>query len=263
MESQVAFEESFSALQHFAKKFTALSEELYATVKCKSSDHLGTVAVPFLRRQIDHLDSAFAIAPRRDTILIARTQFEGLCRLSWIELDPGERALRWRAFSYVHDWRQIRKARKRGEIISKDEEHRVNEGLSKFADVLHSKKALKAIENDKNLPEDPYIQSAAGEVTIREICDEVGAEFAYRSFYNQSSDWQHWGTGGVGSIFDMGGNTVMAKPYCFRSALGSLKLGIHALASTASIVNKHFDLGRTEELSGLVHDFEAWLDGQS
>lgn len=64
-----------------------------------------------------------------DSILIARSMLEGLSQLLWAAQAPEERPLRWRTFSFVLDWRLMRKRMAAGEAVTEDQRATIENGL--------------------------------------------------------------------------------------------------------------------------------------
>ena len=123
------------SLRDRAEKLVDLSEKLSKEIKCDENDHLGCMAVLFLYRQIDHLQSIITLIPNKDTILIARSMIEGLCQILWAAQQPEERPLKWRAFAYVSDWRLIEAKRSRGEQIDLQEQQDIDKATERWMEL--------------------------------------------------------------------------------------------------------------------------------
>jgi hypothetical protein len=73
------------------------------------TDHMGFMGLCFMSKQIEHLRSICLLIDGhqyRDANLISRVMIEGTARLYWAGLKQPDRPLRWRAYSWVEEFRK-------------------------------------------------------------------------------------------------------------------------------------------------------------
>jgi hypothetical protein len=168
-------------------------------VNYRESDHFGFMSLFFLSKQLTHAISLLRLGECRDVVLIARTMFEGYFYHRWVQRDPATRALQWRAFVLVHDWRKLR-GMTPDHLDQGEYDRRWKETVERLAepenrDVLLTPQARKCLANGQPLPDDPYIKKWP-DIQMREILEEAeaiaGVGQIYTDLYKALSGYHHW-----------------------------------------------------------------------
>src|SRR3989304_3640237 len=71
-------------------------------------DHFAFMLLCFLSKQKEHLESVITLVNAQlysDAMIIARNMIEGLGNIYWVSMDMNKRALRWRKYCVVTDYR--------------------------------------------------------------------------------------------------------------------------------------------------------------
>ena len=117
-------QQTLSGLEIWINKLVGMVHEIVVSAEYLDDDHLGFMALCFLVRQTNHIQSIVKLIPNRDSILIARSMVEGLYQLLWAAQEPTKRPLKWRVFAYVHDWRLLQKKIACGELIDPNQQQK-------------------------------------------------------------------------------------------------------------------------------------------
>ncbi len=153
---------------------------------------------------------------------------EGMCQLFWADKDTG-RAIQWRAFAWVNNWRLMEE--KKGEMIPAKKRNEINFQMKKYEDIFTKPKYKKLNSEGKAIATDPYYENWRCGVSIKSICDDVGASQLYDKLYGPFSDWQHWGAGAFGLMLETSDEkiTYRGQPSDSNS---SLAVGFQCLIQT-------------------------------
>ena len=250
-------------LHKWVKRLLALSKGVFKNVKYSENDHLGFMALCFLSKQIDHMQSIVTLIPSRDTILVARSMIEGLCQLLWAAQEPAIRPLQWRAFACIHDWRLLQEKIAQGEKVPPKDRTAIKKRLKKYGDQFLKKNAKTAKTLGKPLPPDPYHDNWRCGYQLQQICESVGGADLYRYLYGPFSDWHHWGVGGLGKAIKLQGNQVVYTSLSPSDLASALASGFQCLLETIELTDKHLSLGLESKISELRDDYVAYRQAQS
>jgi len=255
-------ERNLPGLRQWVNRLTTLANEMIANIQYSEEDHLGFMALCFLSKQIDHMQSIVTLIPRRDAILVARSMIEGLLQLLWAAREPTTRPLQWRAFAYVHDWRVMQTKMTRGETVTPECHSVIDNALQKYGDQFLTKKAREARTQQTPLPPDPYYDNWRCGFQLRQICESVGGADLYRSLYEPFSDWQHWGVRGFGEAIGRQGHRVVYLSLSSSDSAAALACGFQCLLQTAELTDKHLSIGLASKISDLHKEYIAWHQAQ-
>jgi hypothetical protein len=222
----------------------------------REDDHFGFMAALFLCKQVEHARSILSLAPRRDTVLIARSMVEGLCLLLWAQ--DGDRALRWRAFAYVHDWRLMKLRESRGESTDPEHSARIESALASLGPMVLTAKAGNAKAKNEALPVDPYETHWHIDFRLRQFCREHGVEQLYTEAYDPFSDWHHWGVGGLGGAIRRSDDRIHYDVESLEDSAVSLAAAFQCVLQTTQVVSQRLDLGVENSLTDLRARYLAW-----
>lgn len=208
-------------------------------------DHFAFMSLSFLSAQIEHTGSLLVLIKNqeyRDATLIARCMIEGLAQLVWARSDAQERGRRWRAFSYVTDWRKARRLLAIGKGVDDGQHQQIETAIKTLGDEFLTRKAANAKREGKPLPDDPYCENWTGH-PISKLLEKVGAEVLYKTHYKSFSAWHHWSPEGIGPTIKRSGAHVEFRSPSVDEAVRSLVVAFQCLFQTADMVNQHLALG--------------------
>jgi hypothetical protein len=227
--------------------------------RIREDDHFGFMAALFLCKQVEHARSIHRLATRRDVVLIARSMVEGLCLLLWAR--DGDRALRWRAFAYIHDWRLMKRRASEGESIDPQHRARIESSLASLGSMVLSPKARKAMANNLPTPGDPYERHWHAGFSLRQFCEEHGVKQLYTEAYDPFSDWHHWGVGGLGGAIKRSSDLIQYDRESLDDCAVSLAASFQCILQTTQVVSERFDLALENSLADLRERYLAWHRG--
>jgi len=251
-------EKDLPALRQWVERSLALANKITDNVQYKEDDHIAFMALCFLSKQIDHTKSILTLMPSRDVILIARSMIEGLCQLLWAAKDANSLPLRWRAFSWVHDWRVMQAKNALGGFIEPESRTAIQDALIQYGDQFLTNDAIKARKKGVSLPADPYHKNWRTGYPLRQIFKEVGGDDLYRKLYGPFSDWQHWGSGGLGDAITRQGNQIVYSSLSPTDIASALAVAFQCLLETTKLIDEHLGFGLTLEISKLHDEYVAW-----
>lgn len=251
-------ERDLFGLRQWVTRLLTLANEILVNAQCSEEDHLGFMALCFLSKQIDHMQSIVTLIPNRDATLVARTMIEGLCQLLWAARNPATRPLQWRAYVWVHDWRVMQARTARGETVTPDQRRAIENALQKYGDQFLTRKAKAARSKQTPLPPDPYRNNWRLGVQLREIFESIEGADLYREIYEPFSDWHHWGAGAVGKAIGRQGNRVVYSSLSSTDSATALASGFQCLYQTAELTDEHLSIGLVSKISEVRNEYGAW-----
>ncbi len=251
-------QQALSGLEAWINKLLDLANETIEGAECLDDDHLGFMALCFLSRQIDHVQSIVKLVPNRDAILIARSMIEGLCQLLWAAQNPMERPLKWRTFAYIHDWRLQQVKIDRGESIDLNQQKSNELGIQEYGNLFYTREAKSAISQNHPLPTDPYHKNWTCGTQVKQICDCVDAGDLHKEIYSSFSDWHHWGTAGIGESLSWTENKVTFSSSSSSNSAMALATGFQCLLQTIELTNEHLSLARESQIVSIRDGYIKW-----
>lgn len=248
-------------LQKLRNTQTALSKgisiatAMLGIIRHQVDDHFAFMAATFFAKQIGHAEAMLLLNDHQDTQLIARSMLEGMCYLFWAYRDNPARALRWRQYSYVLDWRYLRSLDAAGIPVEAERRTAVEAAIAAHGGAFHSDKARKCIKQGKPLPLDPYEFDWAGQ-TIRSVFLEVNSVKVYEKSYSWFSAWHHWSPGGIGLALSEVGDDIVLHTRLPKTACESANLAAAALYDTCTLVNTSLKLAFHTQLDAFKSSLE-------
>ncbi len=212
-----------------------LGSEILKSVRHAEDDHYAFMAATFLAKQIGHAEAILVLDDHQDTQLIVRSMLEGMCYLFWAYRDNPTRALRWREFSYVVDWRYMRSLDATGKPVEPERRAEVDSRIQARGQQFMTEKAQKCMRQGRPLPADPYEYEWTGQ-SIRSIFSEVNSLRVYDKAYASLSAWHHWSPGGIGLALTTAGDLNVLLTRSAASATESARLAAAALGDTCLMV---------------------------
>ena len=162
------------------------------------------VANLFFEMQAEHLRAATTLLRTKNFLslkVLGRTMFEGMVLLLWINGKRDERAMKWRAWSSVTNWRLLREKDAAGVSVEASERKRVEERITQFGHLFLRSKP----KND-----DPYVYSWTR--SVKQMAAESSIlETLYYPVYQLDSGWVHWDVGAIGQLLTNEGGRLERK----------------------------------------------------
>ena len=242
-------------LTRHVRELLILARRIEGRILISDEDHFGFMSAFYLSKQIVHLRSILTLLDAdqsSDAPLVARVMIDGMVSLLWTSRDPERRALDWRSFSFVSDYRILLQKRKDGVVVDPAEEAWLLDQLQEKCDRFLTNRARKASAKGEPLPEDPYrnkwtIDKDGKAVQIESMFQDVDGEELY-GLYSHMSDWVHWNPRGIGTKIQRGVAEIAFAPNPPTDAAIALTSSFQSLHQTAEVVNEHFKLGFESDL---------------
>ena len=225
----------------------------------RTDDDLVFMALCFVAKQLDHIESMRRLVPSKDTGLIARTILEGMTQLYWAYEDP-VRASRWRAFAIVEEWELMPVWESDGMDVSAHRDA-IQDAIEQFKHLIYTKKALAAEEAGTDIPDRPFHPNWRGGVPVSEILQRPeNREFKAR-FYGPLSAWVHWSSGAFADRLRPTGEGMAFESESFAHSASALVLAVYTtwecLLLLAGLLGNETAI---IELEDFRERFEQWLD---
>jgi hypothetical protein len=234
----------------------ALARRCTAGVEFKRDDDFAFMALFFQAKQIEHTDGVLKLESHADTELIARSMLEGLWLLKWAYKEPAARALRWRYFAWIHDWRVLRDRDAAGRATEVSVRAAIEEAVKAYGPTFYTSKAKHAVSQKQPLPDDPFVTNWAG-IQIRQIAEAVGDLDLYVSAYDDFSNRHHWDPAGIAQGVQQTGDVLDYDASSPNSEAGGLAVAYQCLFGVCSIVNEYFNLNQNDKLTALLTAYLA------
>lgn len=222
-------------------------------IEIQASDAFGFMAAAFFYRQRAHLDSLVRLGDSRDVILVARTMFEGSQLLLWASIDKA-RAEDWQLFQIIENWRRVREALGRGEVIDLKLVQRVDGALRLHCDRFRDAKS-----------EDGYRRHWRHRAdSIKRIYESTGDDSGdLYDLYVQLSDWNHWGIQSVSeALYPQDNGPITFAPASLSEAFRANLLGFRSAARVADACFRHCGLlTEAQSLAEIVRCSFDWMSG--
>lgn len=259
---------SLPALLKYVRRLRAIAESMEKHLRIDDEDHVGFMCTFFLSKQLIHAKSVLMLVDSgqfSDSTPIARMMIDGMISLRWASKNPSKRALDWRSFVLISDFRLMLSKKRRSEFVDQANERGLRDRLEKECQRFLTKNARKALQKGESLPEDPYrnkwpLGDSGKTVQIEDAFAEVG-EHALYELYSDMSDWVHWNVRGIGTKIERAEGSVVFRPNPPNDAAMALASAFQALFQTMELVNDYLRLGFNDELKKIrdqyVNDMTA------
>jgi len=215
-----------------------------AIPRTASDDHFAFMALCFLDKQIEHIESILILLKEgsyRDATLVARSMIEGTGQLLYAAQDPQKRAKQWKDFAAVTSRRKLQKALNAGNASDATQQANVENLLKIQGPQFYTKKALDAAAKGKPLPDNPYWRNWTG-MSYTDVLNEVKADKLLDFVYGPFSEWHHWSPEGfITSIKRVGDDQIHFVKPPLHVAAQSLTCAFQCLWQMANTVD-HFVL---------------------
>lgn len=223
-----------------------------------SDDYLGWMSVHFFDKQLGHAAAVRILDGHRDAALVARSMLEGLCFLKWSSHDT-KRALRWHCFSVIDEWRSLRASPRPHTADLAGRLDELASYLATFGDVLLTKKARRALNSARELPEDPFIRTWY-DAKLQDIFALVSASDLYTGPYGMAGDWHHWSPTGLLRANEYENREIRYVVSSPVEHASSLATACQCVAETSDFVVQHFQLPNCEKLATAIDAYINEVD---
>jgi hypothetical protein len=222
----------------------------------RDNDHFGFMTILFIKKQIEHLKSILILIDNNqelDSVLIARSMIEGYSQLEYASKDKQQRAYRWRAFSWITDWRLARSEILSGHNVDEKQLNLINKSAKHISELFLRKNRsfIELQKNDKDI-KDPFKNKWINE-NYSEIIQKLNRNIFYE-LYVPFSAWHHWCPSGIGKIIKLFSNKIIYNKAAPDQAASSIAIGMHCLLQTLEIFDFHFKLKIDQEITKFRND---------
>jgi len=251
-------EEERSIIAHLRQMWELGLKKLNTASSCTEDDHWRFMCGSFVARQIFHAESLVALVDQKqsaDASLISRTMMEGAMHLLYTSHDPQERALDWRMYVIVEDFRYMKRQEEDGNVIDPEEKAYLLKRLPECDRLLRSKEAAKKAYGQP-MADDPYRRHWYNESTFEDVAKAVKGENLY-PLYQRNSKWGHWSSAGFGDVLCKENELSRFTPYNADLSAECLMVGFQALYHTLIVTDQAFSWGILEQLNNMRDSFIA------
>ena len=232
-------EETADSLKDICQDLWEISGKIRNT-KVDDNDHLGFMSLCFLSKQTDHVDAILKLYPHHDIQLISRTMIEGLTQLLWCFKYP-KKALQWRAFAWVSDWRLSKSIIANGQNVPDEDIKAIEKSMKVYGDIFKKKKNLS--------DSDPYHSNWKCGKSLKDVSSEVEGDSLYKMLYSPFSDWQHWGVTSMGAMIKRKENSISYGGNNPKTQLcAPLAVAFQCLYQVLKLVDEHHNVDISEQL---------------
>lgn len=169
-------------------------------------------------------------------VVTGRTMFEGMTQLLWMNQDRESRAMKWRAWAHVVDWRTLQMRDREGLPVTSQERERV-EGNIRVSGRLFRKSKPKG--------SDPYVINWTP--PIWRMAKDIGLYDLYDSVYQEDSQLVHWATGGLARSLIPQGSKLACDFAQERLEIRAINTVFHSAWHMFYNAARWFDLGAAPE----------------
>lgn len=254
-------QQDLPSLRQWVNDLLRLANSVLEQAQYSEDDHFGFMALCFLSKQTSHTRSILTLGEAKDVGLIARSMLEGLCQLLWAANDPHTRALRWRAFAWVHDWRTMQTQIAAGESVNAEQGTAIEEALRHYGDQFLTRRARAARQGGERELDDPYCSNWTGH-SVRQIFDWVKGERLYARLYKPFSDWHHWSPSGLATAVSSRQGGVVYSSTSVADAATALATAFQCLLRTIDLADGYLGLGFAPRVAELRRNYITWHQAQ-
>jgi len=226
-------------------------------------DHFAFMLLCFLSKQYEHSASVLNLVNSEsysDAMIIARNMIEGVAIINWVSKDKNKRALRWRKYCIVTDYRIALKLNMgdKNKIDKSILDRLENDGEEYLCERLRKPKIQK-----NNLSIDPYKQywlfdDDGIEVKIYNLFDEDDKRLY--DIYSDMSDWIHWNVNRIGGRLKRDNTEVGYFGNPPRDGCLALSSAFLSLFQLMDVVNQHLKLDYDSVLNNLSENYKRKMN---
>ena len=254
-------EKDFPILKKLVEKLKDLLHQNFVKrFEYPKDDHFSFMLLCFLSKQNEHLESVLSLVNSElysDAMIISRNMIEGIGIINWVSKDKNIRALRWRKYCIVTDYRIALKKHKGDKSkIDKD----IIDRLEKEGEEYLCERLRKPIVQKNNLTIDPYKQywlfdDDGKEVNTYSLFEE-GDKQLYE-IYSDMSDWVHWNVNRIGTRLIREKSEVGYFKNPIQDGCLALSSAFLSLFYLMEVANQHLKLNYDELLANISESYKV------
>lgn len=256
MAGKIDYNVEIAKLRSYAVELANLTLDILAQSKHEEYDHLMFMTSTFACKQLDHVKSVLTLADSeqyKDALSIARVMIEGYAILLWANREPTERPLNWRAYGLIDQFK-----RSFGQPNYSEHQEYLETMLDRYCRKYlkneHKTKLQRDIIPDNYLGtwrrDNDNDKNKFMKITIEKVFEDVGLKENHDSLYDSASGWLHWDSFSMAETIERRADGSIAfgedPQYLGAAALAS---AIQALFGSASLLDKHLQLGFSDRLA--------------
>lgn len=233
----------------------ALSRESACNIRFADEDHFAFMALVFHAKQVEHAEAVLLLGDHPDASLIARSMMEGMWQLKWAAQDAKERALRWRMFSVIYDWRVLQQKIAAGSPeLTVARQRKIEGRLPDAHEQFLTRRARDRRDKGLPLPADPYQATWSG-MAARDLAEATGDLELYAGPYEDFSDRHHWSPAGIGFSIRQRGVRLYYEGKAATSVATALSVAFQCLMEVSLALTEHLATGFEDRLMALTERY--------
>jgi hypothetical protein len=237
------------------RELIQLSHDCVRNVGFTDDDHFAFMGLFFHAKQIEHAEGVLQLGSHPDSSLVARSMLEGMWQLKWAAQAAEERALRWRMFAIIYDWRVMREKLAVGAADMTEARRRKIEGrLPEAHETFLSNRAKKNRDKGMPLPSDPYQATWSG-LTVRELAAATEGLDLYAGPYEDFSDRHHWSPAGIGFGIRQDGARLYYEGKAPTTEAKALSIAFQCLWESSMVMTEYLKTGYDDKLMDLTERY--------
>jgi len=240
-------DEEIKRIQDMSKEVKKVGRVINQNFQPNLHNDLDYMCKVFLERQLSQIESLIILKNKNDSILIARSMFEGALYLAYSVKIP-EMCHRWRFYGYVIDIKRMNQYKSEGKDIPIEIENEINKNKEEV-DRLFKK------------DDGSYTYSWYGNKSIRKIAKEVDNEFLrlYDTYYSPMSEYHHWGVASLVRRYTIVNDYEVKENDNDEIKLERANAILMAFSSLYSTMSISVNINQCPESIKLIRDLERKL----
>lgn len=261
-------EETLSLIPELNRIYVEQFED--RTIEYEPGKSADLMILSYVTKQREHLRSVCVLLAEgchRDSLLIARTMFEGYVQLRWACRRIPERTDLWMYFGVIRDFMQIEQNEQRGIPVAPEKKAELLELLEEHGAKYLTSQAAKAIRKSKNnpkanikMPERKWRDQWTDTSMFQMVSEFETKPDIYNMFYGLPSEWVHWDPRTIFRVSDTherGARGFLQADW--RAASKALILAISSTLEILMLLDGHFLLGIREQIDRANHRLASIL----
>jgi hypothetical protein len=259
MENSNSFDKEIAVLVDTTVKFLKYGAQLLSLdLKHPENDHFAFMVIAFCFRQMEHLKSLYTLYKNecfQDMQFIARSMLEGMVFLKWGYANKQIVPLKWKAYSWVTDYRLAMKHIAEGKGPDDETKQKIIAALNNYGQLFLKKSKTLLID----FKQDPFhgywhIDENNKKITFFDLFKELQAETLVE-IYEDLSDWVHWNITGLGKIITRTQNEFAFNYDSMRSTRYAFAAGLLSSFDSFYLLDNHFNLNQKVELNKMQEEY--------
>jgi hypothetical protein len=256
MRDPIDYNTEIPKLRDYLNELAELSINILRHSRYEEYNHLIFMTSTFLCKQLSHARSVLLLVDSeqyKDALSIARVMIEGYALLLWASELPTERPLSWRGYvlidQFKHSFGQPGYSDHQADL-----ETMLNRYCRKFLKEDYKNKLQRDIRPDNYLNnwrrDNEKDKNKFITITIEKIFYDVGLRELHDNLYDSASGWLHWDSFSMAETIKRKADGSIICGYNPKNlGAAALASAIQALLGSASLLDKHLQLGFSDRLA--------------